>query len=185
MKMSAERVESYLVELSQHGVRKWAAAVASPHLAPGSSAHASFISLAKRDAAFAEREREAIAMANARIEHKLVELALTGQAEPLMWRGEHVGEKRVIDPRVGMWLLSRRSPDEFGEKREVELTGGAVVRHEHSAAPISLHDIGRLSPAQRQQLRGVLETVIGNRALPSPIPDEDDAVEAEYSEVGD
>ena len=182
MPLTKQRIETYLKTLAECGVPTWAALAASQHRTNGTSAMSSFIALRKRDPeGFGRREADAMAVANARLEKVAMDRSINGMEEPLTWRGEIIGTKRTYDNKLLAFMLSRRMRDTYGDKREVEVTGS--VNHQHSAAPISVADLNRLSPEQRKQLKEILSSVTDARALPAPDDDESEVIDGEFDEV--
>lgn len=56
---------------------------------------------------------DAIKKATGQIHDVLVDHAVNGAPEPIMYGGEQVGEFRRFDHRLMMWLLSHHKPDQF------------------------------------------------------------------------
>jgi hypothetical protein len=56
---------------------------------------------------------DAIRKATGKIHDVLVDHAVNGAPEPIMYGGEQVGEFRRFDHRLMMWLLSHHKPDQF------------------------------------------------------------------------
>ncbi|MCC6921101.1 MAG: hypothetical protein IT548_18050 [Alphaproteobacteria bacterium] len=178
-KLTPAIIEAYLEVLAETGVKAWAALAVLPHLSDGTSANATFASLARRDGVFAARQEAALQKALSRLEKVAMDRAVNGMDEPIVWRGEITGSKKVFDNKLLAFMLSRRLPETYGDRKEVAITGEVQHSHTHAAVPISLNDVNRLSPDQRRQLKAVLETISDNRALPAPFA-EDDIEDAEF-----
>ncbi len=56
---------------------------------------------------------DAIQKATGKVHDVLVDHAVNGAPEPVMYGGEQVGEFRRFDHRLMMWLLSHHKPDQF------------------------------------------------------------------------
>lgn len=56
---------------------------------------------------------DAIKKATGKVHDVLVDHAVNGAPEPIMYGGEQVGEFRRFDHRLMMWLLSHHKPDQF------------------------------------------------------------------------
>ena len=56
-----------------------------------------------------------------------VDHALNGTLKPVYQQGDHVGDIREYDHRLLEWLLQRKRPSEFGDKKEIAVKESVVT----------------------------------------------------------
>lgn len=192
-KLTEKRKEVFLRVLAETGVAKAAARAASPHGRGDSTA--TFRDEARRDPRFAAAWREALREADERLEEEAHRRAVTGIKEPVFQKGERVvdanGEPAFVvrySDRL-LELLLRARVDKFVERRELHHSG-SVAHGPADRLSIGVSDLDALSPTQREQLRGILQTIAEARGeydadgeRPALADDRAGAVDAEFSEV--
>ena len=127
--------------------------------AVGMSARSAYTLKARPDAAsFRQAWEAALDFAVGRLGDAMLGRALHGEATPVFFRGEQVGERRRYDNRLGMWLLRMRQPERYGrwreglEARRENPDGVAVVMDAaigHAAADARADETGQPRAARR------------------------------------
>jgi hypothetical protein len=151
----------FLDNLRKFGIPILAARAASPHADARTGALSSFRDCASRDPVFSEAWREAQAQANAELERTAYQRAVEGVKEPIFQAGERMededGNPAVItrySDRLLERLLARRMPNEWSEKRQLEVSGGLST--DANRLYISAQDLIHLSDTDRADLGRIL-----------------------------
>lgn len=167
-KISRVRKATFLKTLRETGVIQWAAAAASPYARSRSSASSSFRSLMARDPIFKQQVLDAIEESNGRLQQEAWRRAVEGTEIAKYYHGERVIEsdgspavEKVYSDQLLALLLRSRLPDEFSDKKEVNVTG--TLNHKHSALTLTLEDVEMLTDDQRGKLVDILEKIATNR----------------------
>ncbi|QJB68645.1 hypothetical protein [Parasphingorhabdus halotolerans] len=84
--------------------------------------HAKVYDLRNRPGAeeFAAAWDDAIAKATDQVHHVLVDHAVNGAVEPIMFGGVQVGEFRRYNYRMMMWLLRHHKPEQFNPRQDAQ-----------------------------------------------------------------
>lgn len=132
--VTAEQRAVYLEVLAKTGSQVQAATAAHPAVSPESATHY-FRALARRDTAFAEAVRQALVRVQAALETMIVDHAVNGWEEPVVFMGKVIeGQKvRKFDHKLSLAVAKRNArllgDDSWEDKKTVTHEGQAEVKH--------------------------------------------------------
>lgn len=152
MRLTAQRIETFLAELARHGLVNRAARAATPHAHAKWSAMKTFYDRRNRDASFAEAWDQALAHACGEVEAELHRRAVEGWDEPVFQRGERVGTVRKYSDRL-LELRAKALMPSYREHQRLDLNADVKT----DARERELRDaIGKLPKDQRAELKDLL-----------------------------
>lgn len=165
--LTPERIDRFLEVLAETGSSYAAAAAATPHGAGDHPGYSTFRDLRKKDLDFARRWQEAEAHYVGALEKVASKWAMKGRSRPVVDKnGNIVGyDEHPPDPRIMLAVLRRHRPDDWDERKRLEVSGTVDHRHtDESAAVLTYDDVMLLPPDERQQLGLLLARVADLRA---------------------
>ncbi|MFO1209594.1 MAG: hypothetical protein U1E40_10280 [Amaricoccus sp.] len=159
--LTPARKATFLKVLAETGSAPAAARAASPHATGKRAAIRSFTDLRDRDPEFAAAWEDAMAAALGRVENEVMRRAMEPTYRPIFSKGELVGQEPVYDNKLLLAVARKLNPDEWSEKRQVEMSGS--VEHRHGHIYLSMSDIHLLAPDRADQLLDLLGEIADKR----------------------
>ena len=166
------RKRAFLKALEETGSAPAAARAASPHSTGKRNCINTFRDARDRDPEFAAAWEEAVSRALGRVENEITRRAMTPTQRPIFSKGELVGHEDVYDNKLLLALARKLNPDEWSEKRQVEMKGS--VDHRHGHIYLTMSDVHLLSPSKAEQLLLLLGEIADQREPVAISHQEDD-----------
>ncbi len=178
--------------LAETGIFAWAARAASPHCDKRTGAVNSFRDLVKRDPRFACEVEEAMAEANARLEHTAYKRAVEGVPEAVFQKGQQAvdsqGRPAIVtrySDNLLLRLLEKRDPESWSQHRQIAHSGSIGRVPAGAVAVIALEDVEALSADQRRQLAAVLRSIQAFRRQRDGEAGDGEVIDVDFEEVGE
>ena len=161
--LTEARKATFLKVLAETGSPPAAARAASPHSTGKRAAIRTFTDLRNRDPEFAAAWEDSMATALGRVENEIMRRAMEPTYRPIFSKGELVGQEPIYDNKLLLAVARKLNPDEWSEKRQVEMSGSVDHTHRHGHIYLSMSDIHLLAPDRADQLLDLLGEIADKR----------------------